>query len=107
MYSTYLGGQSEDAATAIAVDSAGNAHVAGYSGSPDFPVTGDALQPARAGTNTDAFVSVLNPAGTGLVYSSYLGGTGNIQVATRHSASRSIQRAALGSWDRPTRWIFR
>jgi hypothetical protein len=78
VYSTYLGGQADDAATAIAVDSTGNAHVVGYSGSVDFPVTGDALQPARAGTNTDAFVSVLNAAGSGLVYSSYLGGTGNI-----------------------------
>ena len=77
-YSTYLGGQSEDAATAIAVDPAGNAHVAGYSGSADFPVTGDAFQRARAGANFDAFVSVLNTAGSGLVYSSYLGGTGNI-----------------------------
>src|SRR4029077_6416181 len=62
----------------IAVDSVGNAHVAGYSASPDFPVTVDAFQRARAGTNNDAFVSVLNPAGSGLVYSSYLGGTGNI-----------------------------
>jgi hypothetical protein len=82
-YSTYLGGQSEDAATAIAVDSAGNAFVAGYSGSPDFPVTADATQRNRAGTNTDAFVSMLNPAGSGLVYSSYLGGTGNISGGDR------------------------
>jgi len=75
LYSTFLGGGSSDAATAITVDSGGYAHVAGYTTSANFPVTGDAIQPSRAGTNTDAFISVLNPTGTGLIYSSYLGGT--------------------------------
>jgi len=77
VYSTYLGGASwTDIAYGIALDSAGNAYVAGDTGSSNFPTTTDAIQPARASTNNQAFVSVLNPAGTALLYSSYLGGTG-------------------------------
>lgn len=78
LYSTYLGGSSSDTGHGIALDSAGDVYVAGETDSPNFPVTVDAIQPARAGTNTDAFVTVLNPAGAALLYSSYLGGTGNI-----------------------------
>jgi hypothetical protein len=78
VYSTFLGGGSSDEARAIAVDSGGNAHVAGFTTSVDFPVSGDAIQPAQATPNTDAFISVLNPFGNGLIYSSYLGGTGNV-----------------------------
>lgn len=69
-YSTFLGGGSTEAARAIAVDSDGNSFVAGHTDSVDFPTVG-AIQPAGAG---DAFVSVINPAGNALTYSSYLGG---------------------------------
>ncbi len=78
LYSTFLGGGSDDVARAITVDGNGYAHVAGNTYSADFPVTGNAIQPLRAGTNGDAFISVINPAGSALVYSSYLGGTGNV-----------------------------
>ena len=78
LYSVFLGGGSSDVARAVSVDSAGYAHVAGYTTSADFPVTVDAIQPSRAGTNTDAFISVLNPAGNALVYSSYLGGSASV-----------------------------
>jgi len=74
-YSTYLGGSGNDSATAIAVDSSGNAYVTGYTSSSDFPAVG-ALQPANAGSN-DAFVAKLNASGTALIYATYLGGTGN------------------------------
>ncbi len=79
LYSTYLGGSSStDIGHAIVIDSAGDAYVAGETSSSNFPTTTDAIQPARASSNSDAFVSVLNPAGTALAYSSYLGGTGNV-----------------------------
>ncbi|MGH9203892.1 MAG: SBBP repeat-containing protein, partial [Vicinamibacterales bacterium] len=59
--------------TDIAVDSAGNAHVVGSTDSNDFPVV-HAYQPARGG-GIDAFVTKLNPAGSAVVYSTYLGGS--------------------------------
>jgi acyl dehydratase len=72
VYSTYLGGSSEDVGYGIAVDSAGNAYVAGQTSSADFP-TMNPLQPTYGGLG-DAFVAKINSAGSGLVYSTYLGG---------------------------------
>lgn len=72
VYSTYLGGNSTEAGYSIAVDSAGNAYVAGFTQSTDFPAV-NAFQ-STAGSNLDAFVSKFNAAGSALLYSSYLGG---------------------------------
>jgi hypothetical protein len=75
IYSSYLGGSGSDAATAIALDSSGNAYVAGETQSTNFPgVTSSSMQTVNAG-GYDAFVAKLNPAGTAIVYSTYLGGT--------------------------------
>jgi hypothetical protein len=77
VYSTYLGGGSGngiDIAKAIAVDSAGNAYVTGYTGSENFP-TKNPFQGANHGSY-DAFVTKLSPDGSALVYSTYLGGGG-------------------------------
>ena len=74
VYSTYLGGDSEDSAYAIALDSAGNAYVTGITTSTNFPVTPGAVQ-ASLGGNADVFVTKLNPSGSALVYSTYLGGS--------------------------------
>jgi hypothetical protein len=74
-YSTYLGGGSFDRGNAVAVDSAGNAFVAGSTRSTNFPVTPGAFQTANAGFG-DAFVAKLNPAGTAVIYSTYFGGGG-------------------------------
>ncbi len=74
VYSTYLGGTGTDYGNAIAIDSAGSTYVTGYAGSTDFPITAGAYQTASAG-GVDAFVSKLKPDGSGLVYSTYLGGT--------------------------------
>jgi hypothetical protein len=71
-YSTYLGGGDFDAGQAIAVDADGSAYVAGTTRSDDFNTVG-AFQ-GLEGTS-DAFVSNLTPAGSGLAYSTYLGDT--------------------------------
>ncbi len=72
-YSTYLGGSSDDAGNAIAVDAVGNAYVTGYTYSANFPTTGGVLQGATGGKQ-DAFVAKLNASGTAIIYSTYLGG---------------------------------
>jgi Beta-propeller repeat len=72
IYSTYLTGERSDHASAIAIDAAGNAYVTGNTNSEFFPIL-DAFQPAIQSA-TDAFVAKLNPDGTRLLYSSYLGG---------------------------------
>jgi len=77
VYSTYLGGNSDDEGDGIAVDGSGNAYVTGYTYSSDFPLAGP-LQGACGGCtigHTDAFVSKLNDDGSALIYSTYLGGT--------------------------------
>src|SRR5690348_1928269 len=75
LYSVFLGGGNLDRATSIAIDSSGNAYLAGYTTSTDFPTTSGAYQTSNAG-NTDAFVTKLDPTGNTLVYSTYLGGSG-------------------------------
>jgi Beta-propeller repeat len=72
-YSTYLGGSQIDRAHGIALDALGNAYVAGSTSSPNFPVTAGAFDPVF-GQSTDAFLTKLDPTGSALVYSSYLGG---------------------------------
>ena len=76
VYSTYLGGSGFDAGYAIAIDAAGNAYVMGHNYLADFPTTPGAYQTTTHGVY-DAFVTKLNPSGSGLVYSTYLGGTGD------------------------------
>jgi len=74
VYATYLGGSISDDGYGIAVDAAGSAYVTGLAGSTDFP-TASPLQAAYGGGG-DAFVSKLNAAGSALLYSTYLGGSG-------------------------------
>lgn len=78
IFSTFLGGSGVDNGNAIAVDSLGNAYVAGDTTSTDFPTLGPA-QAANKG-NQDAFVAKLSGSGT-LVYSTYLGGNGSDRAA--------------------------
>jgi len=76
IYSTYFGGSAFDQGHAVAVDASGNVHIAGATVSLDFP-TVNAFQTANASTagNTDVFVTALNPSGTSILFSTYLGGS--------------------------------
>ena len=75
LYSTYLGGNNSDRGINIAVDAAGHAYVTGETFSRNFPL----VSPYQAtfGGVTDVFVTKLSAAGSLLLYSTYLGGTGN------------------------------
>jgi hypothetical protein len=72
-YATYLGGWGSDYSPRVAVDAAGQAHVVGVTFSQNFPVA-NAHQPSFGGGYSDVFVTTLNQAGSGLVYSTFLGG---------------------------------
>ncbi|HJT87991.1 MAG TPA: SBBP repeat-containing protein, partial [Bryobacteraceae bacterium] len=88
IFSTYLGGSQDDASTCIAVDSSGNVYVAGFTISTNFPTTMNAFQMVNKGQDAtnyfyhlgDAFITKLNPSGTALLYSTYLGGGGDDAV---------------------------
>jgi hypothetical protein len=73
LYSSYLGGSDTDGGVGIAVDTPGNAYVAGWTYSSNFPKV-NPLQGALAG-DRDAFIAKVNPAGSALVYSTFVGGT--------------------------------
>ena len=74
IYATYLGGSTTEMQKDLKVDSLGNVYIIGFTNSVDFPTTDNAFQKAVNGSQ-DAFLAVLNPTGTGLVYSTYLGGS--------------------------------
>lgn len=74
-YSTYLGGGDFDGARGIALDSGGSAFVTGVTASANFPVVAP-FQSARSGVSDDSFVTRISSSG-GIIYSTYLGGTGN------------------------------
>jgi Beta-propeller repeat/Putative binding domain, N-terminal len=76
VYSTYLGGGGPDNGRGIAVDSSGNAYVVGYTGASNFPLKVP-IQSSYGGSGADAFVTKINAAGSALVYSTYLGGSGS------------------------------
>src|ERR1017187_954332 len=101
VYSTLLGGSNQDMCRGIAVDGSGNAYVAGVTYSADFPVQG-ALQSALKGA-ADAFVAKINPSGSALVYSTFLGGSSFDEanaIAVDASGAVYIAGDTL-SWDFP------
>jgi hypothetical protein len=76
VYSRYIGGNNTDSASGIAVDTHFNAYVTGSTNSTNFPTVGPTQASLAGGSGTDAFVSEINPAGSLLLFSTYLGGTG-------------------------------
>ena len=75
VYSTFLGGEEGDYGKSISVDSSGCAYMAGYTWSYDFPTTSGAFDTTRNG-GVDTVVVKLNPSGSGLAYSTFVGGGG-------------------------------
>jgi hypothetical protein len=110
VYSTYLGGSGRDGGSGgtplvigpaddfgdIAVDALGHAYVTGGTSSTDFPTTTGTVQPAFGGTQ-DAFVTKLDPTGSFLVYSTYLGGSVTATTAAPNDEGYGIAVDASGN----------
>jgi hypothetical protein len=110
-YGTYLGGSVADSAFSIDTDKAGDVYVFGQTASPNFPITPGAYQTKlSAKTGGTFFVTKLNPAGTGLVYSTFVGGTGFQGLASGvvDSSGDAYVTGESGSTDFPiTRGAYR
>ena len=101
-YSTYLGGSDDEFVFGIAVDAAGNAHVAGYTRSNDFPTTPDAFQTSGGGS-TSVYITKLNATGNAVIYSAYIGGCEDLGLAIAVDASgNSYVTGFTRSTDFPT-----
>jgi hypothetical protein len=104
IYAVGFGGtaSSTDVGGGIAVDSFGNAYVTGFTTSPDFPITAGAPQSGFYGNSSEpnAFVTEVNAAGNGLVYSTYLGGSGSFSgrgIAVDHSGNAYVTGTAAAA----------
>jgi hypothetical protein len=107
LYSSYLGGSSGDSISAMVIDASGNAYTAGSTTSFDFPITPGAFQTTLAGNSfpaTDAFVCKVDPTGSTLVYSTYLGGSSTDQASGIRidSAGEAYVTGTTASGDFPT-----
>ena len=118
LYSTFVAGSHEEGPTALTVDAQGYAYLAGSTTSTDYPVTAGAYQPSSlagpqpvrvAGLPPSApdpvtgFVTKLNPSGTALVFSTYLGGSANDSITSLalDSAGNVYVSGTAGSEDFP------
>ncbi len=107
VYSTYMGGTDSDWCYGVAVDLAGRAHVTGFTESKAFPVQSP-FQATHGGGFVDAFVARLSPAGNGLEYSTFLGGTGSDfgNGVALDSAGNAYVTGYTNSTDFPTQGPF-
>jgi hypothetical protein len=111
LYSTFIGGSSTESAGALALNHDGTVTITGGTGSADFPTTAGAVESRfHGGTGTivdvpsDAFAAKLNPSGSRLVYSTYLGGSGDDSGAgvTLDGAGNAYYAGFTGSPEFPT-----
>jgi len=106
IFSTFLGGAKSSIGNGITLDPAGNVFVVGQTFTTDFPVTSGAFQTSCGGASCvggDAFITELNPSGSALVYSTYLGGAGINQgnAIVLDSAGDAYVMGYTGSIDFP------
>ena len=107
LFSAFLGGGAADEARGVSVDVQGNVYVTGNTGSLDFPTKG-AIQ-TKTGGSGDVFVAKLNPAGSSLLYATYLGGSG-IDTASAIAIDAAGNAYVVGSTfstDFPTKARFK
>ena len=98
VYSTFLGDVDFDSGSGIAVDGSGSAYLTGATSSPNFPTTVDAFDTTFNGGPSDVFVTQLNPSGSALIYSTFLGGSGNPQeTGIQDDAGLSITLDSFGN----------
>jgi hypothetical protein len=99
-FATYLGGSSVDSATAVAVDPSGNIYVAGSTVSEDFPTVGGFDHP-RSGE--DGFLTKLSPDGQTILFSTYLGGSGEdfVEAVVHQQDGRVFVAGGTDSIDFP------
>jgi hypothetical protein len=106
IYSTYLGGSQQDTAQSLALDASGNVYVAGVAYSSDFPVTAGVIQSTNKSAPSDGwneFIAKLNPTGSALIYSTYLGGStdyeggGVVRIAVDSSGNAYVSGNAYST----------
>ena len=96
IYSTYLGGSNSDYGEGIALDSSGNAYVTGWTYSSNFPTQNP--YDSSLGGSRDAFVTKLSSSGNTLIYSTYLGGSGEERVYVGGIVVDSSGNAYVAGW---------
>ena len=103
LYSTYFGGSNSDLPAALAVDSTGHAYIGGTANSANFPITSGVFQTSLRG-QSDGFVAELNPLGSGLVYSTLLGGSNydSVGALALDAAGNVYAAGSTSSIDFPT-----
>jgi hypothetical protein len=96
VYSTYLGDVDFDNGNDIAVDAGGSAYLTGTTASPNFPTTHDAFDTTFNGGPTDVFVTQFNASGSALVYSTFLGGSGDTSTGVADDEGLGIALDSSG-----------
>jgi hypothetical protein len=108
VYATYLGGAGDDEGRGIEIDGAGGAHVTGFTGSLDFPVTSGSYDETANG-DLDAFLATFDPTGSTLDYGTYIGGTGwdyGWDIALDGSGSAHVAGSTSSSDFPTTEWAY-
>jgi hypothetical protein len=88
LFSTYFGGTREEGCRGLAVDATGAVYVAGFTTSPDFPVTAGAAQSSLLG-NSDGWAAKISPTGASVVWSTYFGGASDTDAIDDIAAGAS------------------
>lgn len=101
LYSTFLGGSDLDGVRSMAQDNEGNFYLTGQTWSDDYPTTAGAFDRAHNGLR-DVFVTKLNPSGTAIIYSTFVGG--EIQEQAQAIVASSEGQATITGWTNSTQW---